>query len=74
MTTRTSPTADSTAPPVSNGRVGSAGSGIVDPTAQQDDHDDDQRLEHEGGPPADRGGDQAADQRPGRGADAAHAR
>jgi hypothetical protein len=29
MTTRTSPSADSTAPPVSNGRVGSAGSGSL---------------------------------------------
>ena len=72
MTTRTRPTADRTAPTVSKGRVGSAGSGSSMPAAQQDDHRDDQGLEDEGRPPADRRGDEAADQRPGRGADAAH--
>ena len=72
VTTRTRPTADRTAPPVSNGRVGSAGSGSSTCGLSTDDHHDDQGLEDEGRPPADRRGDQAADQRAGRGADAAH--
>ena len=44
----------------------------MDPAAQHDDHRDDQGLEDERCPPADRGGDQAPEQRPGGGADAAH--
>ena len=70
-TTKNMPTADRTAPNASKGRVGSAGSGSLDPAAEQDDQRDDQRLEDERGAPADRGRDQTADQRPGRGADAA---
>ena len=50
-------------------RVG--GQRIDEATAQQDDRRDDQGLEDERGPPADSRGDHAADQRPGRGADAA---
>ena len=50
------------------GRVGRERVG--DPAAQQDDQRDDRRLEDERGAPADRGGDETADQRSGRGADA----
>ena len=46
--------------------------GIMDPAAQHDDQRDDQGLEDERCPPADRRGDQAPEQRPGGGADAAH--
>ena len=73
MTTSTRPTADRTAPRVSNGRVGSAGTGSLIVAAEQDDDRHDHGLEHERRPPADRGGDEAPDQRPGGGADAAHA-
>ena len=52
------------------GRIGR--DGIDDRAAQQDDHRDDHGLEDEGRPPADRGGDETADQRSGGGADAAH--
>ena len=65
------PTADRTAPNASNGRVGSGGERVDDPAAEQDDQRDDRGLEDERGPPADRGGDEAADQRSGGGADAA---
>ena len=51
------------------GRVGRQR--ILDPSGQPDDDGDDQGLEDEGGPPADRRGDQTADQRPGRRTDAA---
>ena len=44
---------------------------IDEATAQQDDRRDDRGLEDERGPPADSRRDQAADQRPGRGADPA---
>ena len=64
------PTADRTAPTVSNGRVESGATRIDDPPAEQDDRPDDQGLEHERGPPADARGDQAADQRAGGRADA----
>src|SRR4029453_6700750 len=43
----------------------------MDPPGQPDDHRDDQGLEDEGGPPADRGGQPATDQRPRGPADAA---
>ncbi len=52
------------------GRVGR--NRVLDPPAQPQDHGDDQRLEHERCPPADRGGDQAADEWTGCGADATH--
>ena len=50
------------------GRVGREGVG--DPAAEQDDQRDDRGLEDERGPPADRGGDETADQRSGGGAEA----
>src|SRR6185437_5101348 len=53
------------------GRVG--GHRVNEAAAEQHDDHDDEGLEDEGGPPADGRGDQAADQRPGGGADAAHA-
>ena len=46
---------------------------IDDRTAQVDDYGDDDRLEDERGPPADRCGDESADQWAGGGSDAAHA-
>jgi len=58
------PPADRTAPTVSNRLPGSAGSGSF--------RRHDRRLQQERGAPADRGGDQPADQRSGGGADAAH--
>ena len=72
MTTRTRPTAESTAPRDVErpGRVGRQR--VRDAAAQHHDHHDDQRLEDEGGPPADRRRDQAADQRAGGRPDAAH--
>ena len=60
-----------TAPTTSKRRVGSGGSGSTTPAAEQDDRHDDQGLEDERGAPADAGRDHAADQRSGRGADAA---
>ena len=52
------------------GRIGR--DGIDDRAAQEDDHRDDERLENEGRPPTDRGGDETSDQRSGRGSDASH--
>ena len=72
VTTRTRPTADRTAPPVSKGRVGIRRQ--RDPRCRRLSmmiNAIDQGLEDEGRPPADGGGDEAADQRPGGGADAA---
>ena len=63
MTTQDRPAAERTAPTVSKGRVGSAGTGSTIWRLEEDDDRDDQGLEHERGPPADRGGDEAADQR-----------
>ena len=54
------------------GGSGRAAAGSTSSAAEQEDHHDDQGLEHEGRPPTDRRGDETADQRSGRGADAAH--
>ena len=59
---------DGSEPIEGTGRVGREGVG--DPAAEQDDQRDDRGLEDERGPPADRGGDETADQRSGRGAEA----
>ena len=70
MTTRMRPTADSTLRRCRRaGRIGRQG--ILDAAAEEDDGHDDQRLEDEGRPPADGRSDEAADERPGGGADAA---
>ena len=72
MTSKMSPTAESTAPRMSKGRVGSAGSGSSSRRLSKTITAMIKRLKHEGRPPADRRGDQATDQRPGRGAHAPH--
>ena len=72
ITTRTRPAADSTAPTLSKGCVRSAGRGSTMARLSHRIKHDDERLEHEGGAPTDGGGDEAADQGSGGGADAAH--
>ena len=53
-TTSTRPRADSTAPVMSNGQVGSGGSGSL---ILRNDHSNDEGLENERSSPADRGGE-----------------
>jgi hypothetical protein len=59
------------------GRIGTAvrvsWERVPERACEEKDHGDDERLEDEGSPPADRCGDEASDQRPRRRSDAAHA-
>ena len=72
MTSRTSPTAESTAPQEVEGPGRICRQRVDEPAAQDDYRRDDDRLEDEGRSPADRRRDQTTDQRSRRGADAPH--
>jgi hypothetical protein len=70
VTNSTSPTAESTAAPSVERAARIGRQGILNPATQQNDHGNHEGLEDEGCSPADRGGDDPADERAGRSADA----
>jgi hypothetical protein len=69
ITIKKSPSAEMTAPRKSNPGSGPCHPGIGDTTAQKDNAAHQQRLHDKGRAPADAGRDEAANQRPGCGAD-----